>query len=84
MPHVTIYTTANCPYCAMAKRLLAGKGIAYEEIDVGGNPERRALMEERSGRQTVPQIWIGERHVGGCDDLQALDAAGRLDPLLRA
>ena len=84
MPKITIYTTAICPYCAMAKRLLARKGVAYEEIDVGERQGLRAEMEQRSGRQTVPQIWIGEQHVGGCDELHALDAAGRLDPMLQA
>ena len=82
MAKVTIYTTSICPYCAMAKRLLKEKGAAFDEIDVGGKPALRAQMEERSGRHTVPQIWIGDRHVGGCDDLHALDARGQLDALL--
>ena len=82
MPRITIYTTAICPYCAMAKRLLQRKGAAFEEIDVGGNPRLRAEMEERSGRHTVPQIWIGEHHVGGCDDLHALADTGELDRML--
>ena len=82
MPKVTIYTTQICPYCGMAKRLLSRKGVAYDEIDVGSKPALRAEMEEKSGRYTVPQIWIGETHVGGCDDLHALDSAGRLDRLL--
>lgn len=82
MPKVTIYTTQICPYCQMAKRLLAKKGVAFDEIDVGQNPALRAEMEDKSGRHTVPQIWIGTTHVGGCDDLYALDGAGRLDPLL--
>ena len=81
-PKITIYTTQICPYCSMAKRLLAQKGAAYDEIDVGGKPSLRAEMEKKSGRQTVPQIWIGETHVGGCDDLHDLDGAGRLDALL--
>lgn len=84
MPKITIYTTLICPYCMMAKRLLQRKGAAFEEIDVGGKPAVRAEMEELSGRFTVPQIWIGERHVGGCDDLHALDATGELDKLLAA
>lgn len=82
MPPITIYTTSLCPYCSMAKRLLQQKGAAYREIDVGRNPGLRAEMQEKSGRHTVPQIWIGDRHVGGCDDLYALDAEGGLDPLL--
>ena len=82
MPKVTIYTTQLCPYCSMAKRLLAKKGVAFNEIDVGGKPALRDEMEEKSGLHTVPQIWIGDTHVGGCDDLHALDHAGRLDPML--
>jgi glutaredoxin 3 len=79
---VTIYTTAWCPYCTRAKRLLDAKGAAYEEIDVTMDGAKRRHMEEISGRHTVPQIWIGTAHVGGCDDLHALEAAGRLDALL--
>ena len=82
MPPVTIYTTAYCPYCTMAKRLLAKKGAAFEEIDVGGNAGLRDEMERKSGRHTVPQIWIGATHVGGCDDLYELDRVGKLDSLL--
>jgi len=82
MPKITIYTTSICPYCMMAKRLLNTKGVAFDEIDVGGKPALRAEMEEKSGRYTVPQIWIGARHVGGCDDLHDLDATGELDRLL--
>ena len=82
MAKVTIYTTRICPYCMMAKRLLTRKGVSFEEIDVGGKAALRAEMEERSGRYTVPQIWIGDTHVGGCDDLHALDDAGRLDGML--
>lgn len=83
MPHITIYTTSLCPYCHMAKRLLTRKGATFEEIDVGGSPALRQEMMARSGgRHTVPQIFIGSTHVGGSDDLHALDAAGRLDPLL--
>lgn len=84
MAKVTIYTTSICPYCMMAKRLLSKKGVAYDEIDVGQQPALRAEMEEKSGRHTVPQIWIGDTHVGGCDDLHDLDRAGQLDALLAA
>ncbi|MFN5012128.1 MAG: glutaredoxin 3 [Gammaproteobacteria bacterium] len=82
MATVTLYVTGWCPYCARARQLLARKGAAVEEIDIDAQPEQRAVMMERSGRRTVPQIFIGERHIGGCDDLHALDAAGGLDPLL--
>ena len=82
---ITIYTTRSCPYCSSAKDLLRRKAAAFEEIDVTGNPAGRAAMTERAGgRYTVPQIFIGTRHIGGCDDLYALDAAGSLDPLLAA
>ena len=84
MPPVTIYTTAYCPYCTMAKRLLAKKGASFNEIDVGGNAGLRSEMERKSGRHTVPQIWIGATHVGGCDDLYELDRVGKLDSLLAA
>lgn len=74
MAHVRIFTKQGCPYCAGAKRLLDEKGIAYDEIDVTAAPERRADMErEAGGRTTVPQVFFGERHVGGFDDLQELD-----------
>ncbi len=83
MAQVTIYTTTLCPYCHMAKQLLAGKGVRYEEIDIGRDHELREEMIDRAGgRRTVPQIFIGETHVGGSDDLHALDRAGKLDPLL--
>mgnify|MGYP001770225502 FL=1 len=82
MTPVTIYTTAWCPYCHRAKALLAAKGAPFEEIDVTMDGRLRAEMEAKAGRHTVPQIWIGDAHVGGCDDLQALDRAGRLDALL--
>jgi glutaredoxin 3 len=82
MAKVTIYTTPICPYCDMAKQLLKRKGADVEEIDVMRKPALRAEMQTRSGRHTVPQIWIGDKHVGGCDDLYALDAAGGLEPLL--
>ena len=85
MPKVTIYTTNSCPYCHMAKELLREKGVNYEEIDVTGQTALRSRMREKAGgRNTVPQIWIGATHVGGCDDLHALDRAGKLDPLLSA
>lgn len=83
MPPVTIYTTRFCPYCAAAKSLLQKKAVTFDEIDVTGNPGGRSAMTERAaGRTTVPQIFIGDRHVGGCDDLYDLDKAGQLDPLL--
>jgi glutaredoxin 3 len=83
MPPVEIYTTRFCPYCVAAKALLKRKGVAYQEIDVGSAADRREEMIQRAnGRMTVPQIFIGSVHVGGNDDLQALERAGRLDPLL--
>ena len=81
---VTMYSTGVCPYCQMAERLLRSKGVAaIERIRVDLEPERRAEMMEKTGRRTVPQIYIGDTHVGGFDDLAALDRAGGLDPLLR-
>jgi len=83
MAPIEIYTTRSCPYCHAAKRLLARKGAAFTEIDVSGDPQRRSEMVARaSERMTVPQIFIGETHVGGCDDLYALDQAGKLESLL--
>ena len=83
MPPITIYTTPSCPYCLHAKDLLHRKGASFEEIDVSEDPVRRDEMTARAaGRRTVPQIFIGDRHVGGCDDLYALDSKGELDPLL--
>jgi glutaredoxin 3 len=79
---IVMYASPFCGYCAAAKRLLAGKGVEYTEIDVVAEPEQRAVMMERSGRRTVPQIFIGEKHVGGYDDLKALDSSGELDDLL--
>lgn len=85
MPRVLMYCTATCPYCASAERLLTEKGVEdIDKVRVDLQPERRAEMARRSGRGTVPQIWIGDRHVGGCDDLYALEAAGELDALLAA
>ncbi|HSA89022.1 MAG TPA: glutaredoxin 3 [Burkholderiales bacterium] len=81
---VLMYATAACPFCQSAERLLVAKGAAIEKIRVDLEPERRAEMTRKSGRRTVPQIWIGERHIGGCDDLYALEREGKLDPLLKA
>lgn len=82
---VKIYTTNYCPYCVKAKQLLHHKGIPFEEIDVTGNQDARdKLVEMSGGRKTVPQIFIGEVHVGGCDDLYAADASGILDKLVKA
>ena len=84
MPPVEIYTTAYCSYCQWAKELLKRKGVAFKEISVDGDPETRAAMTARAnGKQTVPQIFIGDTHVGGCDELYALDEAGELDGLLQ-
>lgn len=83
-PVVTIYSTAQCPYCVMAKNFLKSKGRDWTEIRIDTDPAEREKMVARTRRTSVPQIFIGERHVGGCDDLYALDAAGGLDPLLRA
>ena len=85
MPPVEIYTTGYCPYCHAAKALLKKKGVEFAEIDIGRDWERRDEMIKRAkGRMTVPQIFIGSVHVGGCDDLQAMERAGRLDRLLAA
>ena len=83
MKSVEIYTTQTCPYCHAAKRLLTQKGVAFTEIDVGRDPSLRDAMTRRAnGGRTVPQIFIGNQHVGGCDDLHALDHDGKLDPML--
>ena len=79
-----MYLTASCPFCQSADRLLQQKGVAVEKIRVDLEPARRAEMVQKSGRRTVPQIWIDGLHVGGCDDLYALERAGELDPLLKA
>jgi glutaredoxin 3 len=84
MARIEIYTTALCPYCASAKALLNKKGVSFEETDVTFDPDKRRDIMQRSGQRTVPQIWIDGRHIGGCDDLYALDAEGKLDPLLKA
>jgi glutaredoxin 3 len=83
MTKIEIYTTPICGYCQMAKRLLAEKGVEYTEIDLFDDPDRRAeMMQRANGGRTVPQIFIDGTHVGGCDDLYALDRAGKLDPML--
>ncbi|MGH1369989.1 MAG: glutaredoxin 3 [Maritimibacter sp.] len=82
MQTVTLYTTQLCGYCHAAKRLLTSKGIEFVEIDVARDPSKRKEMMEKSGRRTVPQIWVGKTHVGGCDDLFALENEGALDPLV--
>jgi glutaredoxin 3 len=83
MPDVTIYTTSLCPYCNMAKGLLKRKNVVFTEIDVSSDSAKRAAMRERAnGRTSVPQIFIGATHVGGCDDIHALDKQGKLDVLL--
>lgn len=84
LPKVVIYTKPFCPYCIRAEALLVRKGVDYEEIVASMDPEKREEMRRRSGRMTYPQIFIGDRHVGGCDDLHALEAAGKLDALLAA
>jgi glutaredoxin 3 len=85
MSHVLMYTTASCPYCVQADRLLARKGVTdIEKVRVDLEPERRMEMMQKTGRRTVPQIYIGDHHVGGFDDLAAMERAGKLDPLLAA
>ena len=81
-PKIQMYSADWCPYCSRARRLLHGKGVPFEEIDVDARPEARAEMVARCGRYTVPQIFIDGVHVGGCDDLLATDAAGTLDSLI--
>ena len=83
-PRIQMYSSALCPYCTMANRLLSSKGVAVEILTVDGDAGLRAQMQTRSGRTSVPQIFIGETHVGGCDDLHALERAGKLDALLGA
>ena len=83
MPQITIYTKSTCPYCHRAKALLTKKNAAFEEISVDGQPDAQTAMAVRAnGRRTVPQIFIGDTHVGGCDDLHALDDDGKLDAML--
>ena len=82
-PRIVMYATGWCGYCARARSLLESKNVPFEEIDVDASPGARAEMMTRSGRRTVPQIFIGETHVGGCDELMELEASGGLDPLLK-
>ena len=84
MPHVTIYTRPFCGFCSRALSLLQAKGAQFTEIDAGFDPALRREMAERSGRNTFPQIFIGDTHIGGCDDMIALDRAGKLDAMLKA
>lgn len=79
-----MYTTPWCPYCIRARGLLDDKGVAYSDINVSGDANLRAEMEQKSGRHTVPQIWINEQHVGGCSELMTLQRAGKLDEMLRS
>lgn len=84
MPHVEIYTKAFCPYCARAKKLLGDKGVDFEEYEISmGGEKRQEMLSRANGRTTVPQIFIDGRHVGGSDDLAALEHAGKLDTLLK-
>jgi len=82
MTHVFMYTQTYCPFCDRAKQLLESKGIAWEEVNLDAEPARRAEMVERSGRTSVPQIWIADAHVGGCDELVELESRGRLDSMV--
>lgn len=82
MAEVIVYSSDYCPYCTRAKQFLQNKHVSFEEIRVDGKPQVRAEMVKKSGRTSVPQIWIGSTHVGGCDDLFALERAGKLDELL--
>lgn len=84
MAQVVIYCTQSCPFCTMAKRLLDSKGVSYESIDVGGSSQLWAEMEAKTGRNTVPQVYIGDHHVGGFDELSAADKRGEVDALLKA
>jgi glutaredoxin 3 len=85
MPKITVYTKPFCPYCSRALSLLAAKGAEVTEVEAAFDPAlRRQMLEKSNGKATYPQIFIGDRHVGGCDDLMALDRAGQLDPLLSA
>ena len=84
MAKVVVYATPWCPYCVRARHLLKSKGVDYELIDVSGDRQLRAEMTKKAGKTSVPQIWIDDYHVGGCDELVALDRAGRLDAMLKA
>ena len=83
MPDIVIYSSDFCPFCMRAKQLLNSKGLKYKELVVDGNPSLREEMMQKAGRHTVPQIWVGETHVGGCDDLFALERAGEFDALVQ-
>ncbi len=83
MKQVTVYTTSYCPYCSRAKNLLKKKNIPFQEIDLTNDDAKRAELEEKTGSMTVPMIFIGEKFIGGCDDLYALDSAGELEKSLR-
>lgn len=83
MAHVDIYTTPSCPYCVMVKRLLRDKGVAFDEIDVATDPDKRKWLVDITGQRTVPQVFIGGKPYGGYTDIAALDKRGELDPLLR-
>jgi glutaredoxin 3 len=83
MPPITIYTTKVCPYCVRAKDLLKKKGASYNEIDATDPYVRETMIQKAGGKRTVPQIFIGDKHIGGCDDLYALDSKGELDALLK-
>ena len=83
MTSITMYTTRRCPFCVRAKNLLSSKGVAFDEIAVDGNPALRAEMAALAGATSVPQIWIGDQHVGGCDELYSLERRQQLDSLLR-
>lgn len=84
MATVTLYTTQTCPFCIRAKQLLQQKGVDYRELSVDGDPALRQEMMRLSGQRTVPQIWVGLTHVGGCDELYALERSDKLDKLLQA
>jgi glutaredoxin 3 len=84
MAQVTIYTKPYCPYCIRAVELLERKGVDFDEIEAAFDPDKRHEMMRRSGRMTFPQIFIGDHHIGGCDDMMALEREGRLDQLLKA
>lgn len=84
MAHVTIYTRPFCGYCAQALSVLEQKGADFTEVEAGMDPAKRQEMMQRSGRSTFPQIFVGEQHIGGCDDMLALDREGKLDPMLAA
>jgi len=84
MSKVVIYCTATCPFCTMAKRLFDKKGVEYQAIDIGNDAQKWADMEMKTGRNTVPQVFIGNQHIGGFDELSAADKRGEIDPLLQA